>query len=58
MGTKLSEMNKYTKDKKETIKIRLSSELRKKYFDFCIKNNFSLSERIRMLIENDINDGK
>lgn len=50
---------KYEKDKIQTLNIRLELMLKEKYLDFCKQNGYSLSKRIRLLLENDMkNDGK
>lgn len=40
--------------KNRMINIRISNELYKEFSVFCKKNGFSLSKRIRVLLENDI----
>lgn len=51
-------MNKYLKDKNEEIKIRISTDLKRKFLEFCKISSIKPSERIRDLINNDINNGK
>lgn len=40
----------------ETLTIRISNDLNKKYKKFCDENGLSLSKRLRFLIEKDIED--
>jgi hypothetical protein len=47
-------MSKF-KNKPVRVNILLDIELRKKYKKYCIDNEFSLSDRIRFLIEQDLN---
>lgn len=49
-------MCKKVKKKNSVITIRLESDLKKKYLDFCDKNCYDLSKRIRFYIESDINE--
>ena len=43
--------------KERKITIRVSGNLYKKYKNFCNENGFSLSKRIRILLENDMKNG-
>ncbi len=49
---------KYTKDKEKTLSIRLNDELKQRYLDFLKENGYSLSKRLRVLIEEDMKNGK
>jgi len=51
-------MKKYTKDKIDNIKFRLDINVKGKFYEFCEINGYSVSERIRILIENDMKNGK
>ena len=51
-------MRKYLKDKDVVIRIRLNNNIKKQYQEFCDNKNHSLSKRIRMLIEGDMNNEK
>lgn len=51
-------MEKYLKDKNETIKIRLNVDFKKKYLEHCKVFGQSLSKRIRVLLENDMKNGR
>ena len=46
------------KVKTEYIHIRISTELKNSYTNYCNINGYSLSKRLRMFIENEIKDGK
>jgi predicted DNA-binding protein len=46
------------KNKKSTINIRLENDLKERYLLFCENNGYSISKRIRKLIENDMNNDK
>ena len=43
----------YEKDKTDQINILLSKKLKIKFKIFCVKNEFLISDRIRLLIEKD-----
>ena len=43
-----------SKQKEETITIRIDTILKEKYKKFCDENGLSLSKRIRMFIENEL----
>lgn len=44
-------------DKKlETIQVRLDKKLKEEYFEFCKKNGYDISKRIRLFIINEINE--
>jgi len=47
-------MSKF-KNKPVRVNVLLDIELRKKYKKYCIDNEFVLSDRIRYLIEKDLN---
>ena len=49
---------KYTKDKVTSLSIRLDKKLKSEYIKFIKDNGYSLSRRIRILLENDIKNGK
>jgi len=49
---------KYSKDKDKTLGIRLDVELKRNYLKFIKDNGYSLSKRIRILLENDMKHGK
>lgn len=49
---------KYLKDKNKRLEIRISETLKTNYLKFLRENGYSLSKRIRILLENDINNGK
>jgi hypothetical protein len=51
-------MEKYSKDKIESFKFRLNIDLKKRYIEFCKNNGFIISKRIRILLENDMKNGK
>ncbi len=40
------------------ITIRINENLRKEYKEFCNKNGYSLSKRLRLLIKKDMNNEK
>lgn len=44
--------------KDRTLNIRLEPELKMKYLKFIKQNGYSMSKRIRVLMENDMKDGK
>jgi len=48
---------KYTKDKVETLAVRLDAVLKSDYLKFCKDNGYSLSKRIRVLLKNDMKNG-
>lgn len=39
------------------ITIRIDENLRKEYKEFCNKNGYSISKRLRLLIKKDMNNG-
>ncbi len=43
-------MKKYSRDKTDLIKIRISSILKDKLLNHCSENNITISEKIRELI--------
>jgi hypothetical protein len=47
-------MEKYLKDKTTELKIRISPELKNQYQKYCKDKRYSLSEKIRVLLENDM----
>jgi len=49
---------KYLNDKIRTLNIRLDNELKEQYLKFCKDSGYSLSKRIRILIKNDMENGK
>jgi len=49
---------KYEKDKEETFNFRIDSKLKNEYQKFCKERGYSISKRIRILIENDVKNGK
>jgi hypothetical protein len=49
---------KYNKDKIKTLGIRLDENLKSNYLKFIKENGYSLSKRIRVLLENDMKNGK
>lgn len=51
-------MKKYNKDKNSNIKFRIDLNIKNNYYAFCKNNGYSVSERIRILIENDMKNGK
>jgi len=48
----------YSKDKDRTLGIRLDVDLKKRYLKFISDNGYSLSKRIRVLLENDMKNEK
>ena len=44
--------------KDEYIHIRISKEIKSKYIKYCKDNGFSISKKIRIFIENEINGRK
>lgn len=40
------------------LNIRINKEIKKQYIEFCNKNGYSLSKRIKLLIELDLNEKK
>jgi len=42
--------------KEKKITIRIDENLRKKYREFCNKNGYSLSKRLRLIIKRDMNE--
>ena len=51
-------MKKYLKDKNEIIRIRIGDSFKKQYYEYCKINGYKISERIRILLENDLKNGK
>jgi antitoxin component of RelBE/YafQ-DinJ toxin-antitoxin module len=51
-------MGKYNKDKNDNIKFRIDLNIKNDFYIFCKKNGYSVSERIRILLENDMKNGK
>jgi antitoxin component of RelBE/YafQ-DinJ toxin-antitoxin module len=49
---------RYDKDKNDVLNIRLSISLKEQYLRFIKDNGYSLSRRIRILLENDMKNGK
>jgi antitoxin component of RelBE/YafQ-DinJ toxin-antitoxin module len=47
----------YKKDKVTTLNVRVSKELKERYYGFCKENGYSISKRIRIVLENDIKNG-
>ena len=45
-------------NKIETMLIRVQSEFKQKYINFCKRNGISYAKRIRILLENDLNNNK
>lgn len=45
------------KNKEKTFNFRLNIELKNKFENYCKTNGFSISKRIRILIENDLKNG-
>lgn len=43
------------KNKEDNIRIRIDSELKNRYQEYCDENGFSISKRIRLLLEKDLN---
>lgn len=54
----INNIMKYSKDKDKTLGIRLDVELKRNYLKFIKDNGYSLSKRIRILLENDMKHGK
>jgi antitoxin component of RelBE/YafQ-DinJ toxin-antitoxin module len=50
-------MEKRTQNKTTKLSIRLDENIRNKYHNYCNDNGYSLSKRLRLLIEKDI-EGK
>ena len=46
-----------TKDKEKRIIVRIDDELKKQYQIYCLNNDINMSERIRELIQKDL-EGK
>lgn len=44
-----------SKQKEETITIRINKDLKEKYKTFCDDNGLSLSKRLRIFIETELN---
>ena len=42
------------KNKEDNIRIRIDSELKNRYQEYCDENGFSISKRIRLLLEKDL----
>lgn len=42
--------------KEDSIRIRLNYDLKEKYQKYCDDNGYSLSKRIRMFLEKDLNN--
>lgn len=51
-------MKNYTKDKEDSIKIRLSLELKQRYVNYCKMSGIKMSEKIRELLENELKNGR
>jgi antitoxin component of RelBE/YafQ-DinJ toxin-antitoxin module len=49
---------KNIKNKEAIIILRLEEKLKLNYLRFCKENGYSLSKRIRVLLENDMKNGK
>jgi antitoxin component of RelBE/YafQ-DinJ toxin-antitoxin module len=49
---------KNIKNKEAVIILRLEQNLKTDYLRFCKENGYSLSKRIRVLLENDMKNGK
>lgn len=49
-------MEKRAQNKETKLSIRLDKNIRENYHDFCNKNGYSLSKRLRLLIEKDMDD--
>lgn len=45
------------KNKKVMINVRIDSKLIEKYKQYCLNNGYSLSKRLRILIEKDLENG-
>ena len=45
-------------NKDDTMLIRVESNFKQKYLDFCKRNGVSYAKRIRVLLENDLNKNK
>ena len=45
---------KANKKKEDNIRIRIDSELKNRYQEYCDENGFSISKRIRLLLEKDL----
>ena len=41
--------------KNDFILLRIDEDLKRRYIEFCDKNGFNISKRIRIFIDNDIN---
>jgi antitoxin component of RelBE/YafQ-DinJ toxin-antitoxin module len=46
------------KQKDNYLRIRIDNETKMKYIKYCNINGFSLSKRIRLFIEKELNEGK
>jgi antitoxin component of RelBE/YafQ-DinJ toxin-antitoxin module len=44
--------------KNELIQLRLDTNLKSKYLEYCEKNGYSISKRIRLLIRKDLKNEK
>jgi antitoxin component of RelBE/YafQ-DinJ toxin-antitoxin module len=42
------------KNKEDNIRIRIDSGLKNRYQEYCDENGFSISKRIRLLLEKDL----
>jgi hypothetical protein len=49
---------RYKNDKTERIEFKIDKELKEKFEKYCEDNAYTLSARIRLLIERDIENGK
>lgn len=47
-------MKKYLKDKNVILKIRINDKIKNKFINYCEKNNISISEKIRLLISEEM----
>lgn len=46
---------KIVNKKNDFILLRIDEDLKRRYIEFCDKNGFNISKRIRIFIDNDIN---
>jgi hypothetical protein len=46
------------KEKVEVMIFRIEPELKGQYLNYCEENGFSYGKRLRLLIKNDLNNGK
>ena len=51
-------MKKYIKDKIDNIKFRIDLNTKNNFYKYCRNNGYSVSERIRVLLENDMKNGR